>query len=256
MKHAGMCFRNTKFGPAVSEEYAAIEAGRRLMYDDDGKYRGDDSAVFLDLVVADNDVRAPNNLIKEQHDIIGKAADGVAEHIPDIGHVIKDCNNELYTDLWKSMLLLSFCRAGNIERTHQEMSAILNLDVLEPERKHMERWNRKRKRDGERNNSEGGKKKRHESKAVKDKVMMKEDSKKRHRSAKVSVKESAAVGRKKRSVTCASCKQSGHNRAACPLPMMNQQPRDVDLLDWHQDTLDNSHKLTGKRYKPDLIDWG
>ena len=96
MKHKGRCYRNSKHGPSVSEEYAATEAGRRLLFDDDGNYRGDYSAVFLDVVVSDNDVRAPENFIKEQHSIIGDASAGLAKHIPDIGHVIKDCNNELY----------------------------------------------------------------------------------------------------------------------------------------------------------------
>ena len=36
MAHAGTCYRNSKHSPAVSEEYAATEAGRRLILDDDG----------------------------------------------------------------------------------------------------------------------------------------------------------------------------------------------------------------------------
>ena len=95
MKHKGRCYRNSPCGPAVLEEYAAVKAGRRLLLDDEGNYRGDDSAVFLDIFVADNDVRAPMNLIKEQFDVIEDHAEDVAEHIPNIGHVIKDCNNEL-----------------------------------------------------------------------------------------------------------------------------------------------------------------
>jgi len=47
-------------------------------------------------VVSNNDVRAPAKLIKEQHGIIGSAANKIAEHIPDIGCIIEDCNNELY----------------------------------------------------------------------------------------------------------------------------------------------------------------
>ena len=96
MAHRGRCYKNTTHGVSVSEEYAAIEAGRRLLLDDNGDYRGDDSAVFLNVVVSDNDVNAPTNFIREQYEIIGEAAEGKAEHIPDIGHVIKDCNNELY----------------------------------------------------------------------------------------------------------------------------------------------------------------
>ena len=96
MKHRGKCYQNTKIGPACSEEYAALEAGRRLLLDDTGAYRGDNFAVFLDIVVSNNDVRAPAKLIKEQHGIISSVVDKIAEHIPDIGHVIKVYNNELY----------------------------------------------------------------------------------------------------------------------------------------------------------------
>ena len=49
----------------------------------------------MDVVVADNDIHAPRNLIKAQHDITGEPADGIAEHIPDIGHVSKDCNRDI-----------------------------------------------------------------------------------------------------------------------------------------------------------------
>lgn len=417
MAHAGRCYRNSKYSPAVSEEYAAIEAGRRLILDDDGNYRGDDSAVFLDVIVADNDVRAPSNLIKAQHDIMGDVTDGLAEHIPDIGHVIKDCNNELFhmrekdksfrganllenkrirammadvltcfqeykphigddaertkclrrinaivphhcgkhhrceweevcgylkiknnnptwtetqiqeeyartgrfggkvmglsqhginaikkvlfkrfdtksidrvarclssnsaegffggtskfsggkrlclehTDLWRSMLLLGFCRAGNIERTHQELMTILNLELLDPDRKHLAVWKKKREKDYVRNNCEEAKERRHATNALKDQILMKEDSKKRHRNAKVNVKESAAVGsatKKRRVVTCGKCKQPGHNRSNCPLPEVPKPLPNVDLVDWHQDTPSNCRKGRGKQYQPDLIDWG
>ena len=39
-----------------------------------------------------------------------------------------------HTDLWRSMLLLAFCQSGNIEHTHEELSSILGLDVLGPEK--------------------------------------------------------------------------------------------------------------------------
>ena len=96
MNHTGRCYRTSLYGPSISEEYAAGEAARRLLLDDEGNYRGDNSAVFLDICVSDNDVNAPKHFIKEQHDIIGDASDGLAEHFPDIDHVIKDCSNELY----------------------------------------------------------------------------------------------------------------------------------------------------------------
>lgn len=412
MQHEGICYRNTIHGPAVSEEYAATEAARRLLFDDAGNFRGEDSAVFLDVVVADNDVRAPSNLIKEQHSILGEPASGRAEHIPDIGHVIKDCNNELFgirekdpsfkgvnllqneriraimgdvtsalhelkdkieddaaqrkclrrieavvphhcgdhskcrwpevcgytrikaenpgwskeevnaeyaktsrfpgktmglsshgikvlmrvlfkrfdkesikrvgkclssnpaeaffgitamfsggkrlclehTDLWKSMVLLGFCRSGNIERTHDEISAKLKLEVLEPETKSLNKWKRKRERDYARNSGEAAKKRRHEAKALKDQIMMKEDAKKRHKSAKVPVKESARVKTKKASI-CSKCGQPGHTRRPCPMPSVPKPTPNVDLLDWGVDTTGANSSLRGKRFTPDLIDW-
>ena len=111
-----------------------------------------------------------------------------------------------------------------------------------------------------RNNCEGAKDHRHATNALKDQIMMKEDSKKKHRSAKVKVKESAAVGtatKKRRGVTCRKCKQPGHNRTNCPLPEVPKPLPNVDLLDWHQDTPSNCRKRSrGKQYQPDLIDWG
>ena len=55
----------------MSEGFASTEAGRQLIFDEYGEYRGEDSSVFLDVVVSDNDVNAPQNLILEQHDFIG-----------------------------------------------------------------------------------------------------------------------------------------------------------------------------------------
>ena len=57
MEHEGHCFRNSSAGPAGAEEKQAVEAARRLLLDDDGNYRGDNKAVFLYEVCADNDTR-------------------------------------------------------------------------------------------------------------------------------------------------------------------------------------------------------
>mmetsp|Transcript_12688 Transcript_12688/g.27557 ORF Transcript_12688/g.27557 Transcript_12688/m.27557 type:complete len:533 (-) Transcript_12688:47-1645(-) len=57
MEHDGQCWRNNNTGPAGSEERQCGEAARRLLYDDAGEYRGDDEAVFLNEVCADNDTR-------------------------------------------------------------------------------------------------------------------------------------------------------------------------------------------------------
>jgi len=38
----------------------------------------------------------PTNFIIEQNRIIGPASDNLAEHVPDIGHSMKNCSNNLY----------------------------------------------------------------------------------------------------------------------------------------------------------------
>ena len=78
------------------EEYAAAEAGRRLLIDDTGVFRSDDTAVFLDEITTDNDTRGPSNFIKEQNRIIGESSDCLAEQLPDGGHVMKNCSNAFY----------------------------------------------------------------------------------------------------------------------------------------------------------------
>ena len=67
-----------------------------MLLNEDGTYRGDDTAVFLCRIAADNDTRSPNNFIREQADIIGDAAEGKAEHDPDYGHVQKGVNNGMF----------------------------------------------------------------------------------------------------------------------------------------------------------------
>ena len=96
MKHKGVCYRNSKVAPAVAEEHQAVLAARDLLLDADGNYLGDDQAVFCGSIHADNDTRAPSAFIREQNAIMGVAADGLAEHTPDRGHVIKCCNNRLH----------------------------------------------------------------------------------------------------------------------------------------------------------------
>ncbi len=57
IEHKGDCYRNSISGTAGAEEKQAVEAARRLLLDDDGNYRGNDEAVFLYEVCADNDPR-------------------------------------------------------------------------------------------------------------------------------------------------------------------------------------------------------
>ena len=40
--------------------------------------------------------KAPSNFIQEQNRLIGPSSDGLAEHVPDAGHVMKNYSNALY----------------------------------------------------------------------------------------------------------------------------------------------------------------
>ena len=51
---------------------------------------------FGHCISADNDTRAAHAFIREQNWIIGASADGVADHSPDKGHMMKCNNNALY----------------------------------------------------------------------------------------------------------------------------------------------------------------
>ena len=57
---------------------------------------GGDIAIFVDLLVADNDTRSPKKFIQNQHQIIGTPAENKAEQFPDLGHTIKICSNKFY----------------------------------------------------------------------------------------------------------------------------------------------------------------
>ena len=60
------------------------------------KYHGNDRAVIINKLNADNDCKEPNYFIKEQLGIIGEALNEVAEHYPDLNHTIKNPRNNFY----------------------------------------------------------------------------------------------------------------------------------------------------------------
>ena len=96
MKHSGVCYRNSTLAPASAEEHQAAIAARDLLLDKDGKYLGDDQAVFCMAVNADNDTRGSVAMIAGQASIIGTPADEQAEHVLDNGHVYKCQNNAIF----------------------------------------------------------------------------------------------------------------------------------------------------------------
>ena len=95
-RHDGVCYRVNPWNANSAEEFQSEKAARDLLLDKDGQYLGDDEAIFCREIAADNDTRSPKRAIQMQRDIIGDVVNGVAEHNPDSGHVIKDTNNDLF----------------------------------------------------------------------------------------------------------------------------------------------------------------
>ena len=46
LKHSGVCHQNSKFSPAVAEEFCAAEVGKRLLLNEDCQYVGDNIRFF------------------------------------------------------------------------------------------------------------------------------------------------------------------------------------------------------------------
>lgn len=88
MEHEGICYRNSKHNPASAEEYQAADIARMLLLDDEGEYLGDDVAIFMGKVAADNDTRAPKAAIREQAHIIGDAAEGLGDHDQSVSNLM------------------------------------------------------------------------------------------------------------------------------------------------------------------------
>ena len=124
-----------------------------------------------------------------------------------------------------------------------------------PGKKNLQYWKRKREKDHLRINCEEGHKRRHAAKAVKDLLMGKEDAKKRHKSGKVSVKDSARVKQTRKATTCGWCHQPFHNRTACIMPPLEVVSPKTNLLYWSSDIAAATRKPRGKIFVADLIDW-
>ena len=68
--------------------------------------------MFAMRVHSDNDTRVHNRFTSTQNEIIGHAADGIAEHRPDLGHIIKNTSGESFTLRDEDT---SFCGKGLLE---------------------------------------------------------------------------------------------------------------------------------------------
>jgi hypothetical protein len=96
-KHSGKCYKNKNHNPASAEEWACKQAGNFLLRCVDGKdILPDDEAIFANQFITDGDTRGAKKFIARQVELIGNAAEGIAEHFPDFGHFIKCISGALY----------------------------------------------------------------------------------------------------------------------------------------------------------------
>ena len=134
-----------------------------------------------------------------------------------------------HTDLWKSMILLVFCRTGSIEDTHKELSALLDLSTTSAERVQLSRKRKKREQNGKQASSDIGKERRHAAKITSLIRMGKEDSKKVHRSEKLPTTKST----KSKVKICTKCKHHGHPTQECPVVKLKCKSKKKELMDWN-----------------------
>lgn len=401
MEHKGKCYRNSNLNPASAEEHQASIAARDLVLDENGAYRGDDIAIFCLDCNSDNDTRASQAIIREQNEIMGTAADDLADHVPDLGHVLKCLSNSLFklrevhkslkganclsnlrikaivrdvrkvldwyketgvgdvearqdcldqidatiphhcgdhthcvherfcsylkvkneypdfteeeikaeafkiskralrgkdlslhtrgiatvqnairkkvnhknvdkiasggcsnlsksfwnqttkftegkrlnsdhTDAYITTKKLTFCRVGegNVEKTHDEVTEQMSLKITTPQVKYQIKAQAERDRIKKSQQTEEFKERRCFAKYSKTGQMGKEDTKKAHRSGKVSIEECAKSNmekiegsKRKRPVTCTNCKLAGHNALRCKMPKCTKRSN-VDLIDF------------------------
>lgn len=115
--------RNSKYGPAVAEEFALEKAGYNLLFEEIGKLRPAEEAVFLLNVGGDGDSKGAKRLIQKQVDALANAYVSASEEqvrdndtfidlgqarleselvgrsirVQDGGHVQKNLSNSMYT---------------------------------------------------------------------------------------------------------------------------------------------------------------
>ena len=136
-----------------------------------------------------------------------------------------------HTDLWKSMILLVFCRTGNIEDTHNELGSILGLSTTTAETLRLAKNKRKREKSKERDQSEARKDARHEAKVTALLRMGKEDSKTMHRSEKLSTTKPS----KSKIDKCTKCCHLGHKTRDCPVIKVKRRSRkNKKLMNWNE----------------------
>jgi len=127
-KHDGPCYRNSNLHPAVAEEEQAAMAARHLLCEGETDiYAGDNLAIFGYDISTDGDTRGAARFIRIQNQIIGEAADNVADTSPDRGHVIK-CNNNAMHSLAKndkSFSGVNLLNTSRIKSINSDLAAVV-----------------------------------------------------------------------------------------------------------------------------------
>jgi len=170
-----------------------------------------------------------------------------------------------HTDAYISCNKLTFCRigTGNIEKTHDDVSAWLGLRLTSPECLYLTPAGKKRAREKLRQTSDAYTQSRVFAELSKDHRMGKVDARKLHRPGKVPLTETAksnCTGPWK-VATCSICKQIGHRSNGRRMPP-DSKCRVTDLGEFDSELLtlvDNTNIKPAKRRKQlDLLsidDW-
>ena len=135
------------------------------------------------------------------------------------------------TDLWKSILLLIFCRVGHIDDIHKELSNLLGLDITTAELQWLKNASVKREKVSSQAVSDEGKKRRHEAKCTLAVRTGKDSAKTEcHKTDKVDTTKSAKSKVKTTVKKCTKCGHEGHRTQECPMNK-NDKKRKA-LINW------------------------
>lgn len=162
------------------------------------------------------------------------------------------------SDLWYMFCQLCFCNGNgkDTERTREDLSKLLNIEVTPEERKEHEKILKKRKSDYERHSSEKGKMARRQAKITSDLRTGKQNSKSKDREYKT---EKNPLGKKKGKVRkagkCTKCHHVGHTKRDCVFAPAPEKQK-VLIFDWDGKVLStNKHTPRYKVNKPIEYDW-
>lgn len=156
-------------------------------------------------------------------------------------------------DLWLTFLKVCFCNNNgrDVERTYEDLSNLLNIEITETEKRAHENAQKRRKRSYEQLNSDEGKKRRKQARLYQALCISKDTNKScHHRSEK-----KKGNSKPKAPSHCRNCGQVGHTSRLCTAPPPPKKLK-VKLFDWNGIVRSQErHKPRLKRNQPMLFDW-